>query len=138
ILELGGVAVPKQVASGDGTGVVPVDGASLAPILRGKAEQVRDPNEGYLLAETINLITGGSRHVGARNQTHKVACVNGTEGDACELFNLENDPLEEYPLPKPASCAAYANGTLQPPDPAWHYCRLIEVLQTQSFMAGGN
>jgi hypothetical protein len=64
-----------------------------------------------------------------------VTCVNGTDGDACEFFNVENDPLEEYPLAKPASCMPYTNGALEPSEPAWHYCRLIDVLKTQSFMA---
>jgi arylsulfatase A-like enzyme len=135
MLELGGLEVPKQVANSAGDGTVALDGVSLAPILLAGAKSVRDPNEGFLLAETINLMTGSSQHVGARNKRYKVTCVNGTDGDACEFFNVENDPLEEYALAKPASCMPYTNGALEPSEPAWHYCRLIDVLKTQSFMA---
>ena len=53
---------------------------------------------------------------------------------ACQFFNLAADPLEEYPLPKPENCSAYSNGTWTPADPRWHYCRLTEVVDKESFL----
>jgi len=133
ILELAGLDVPEEVSNSDGSGTVPLDAVSLAPILFNKASTVRNPNEGYVLTETENLMTGGTKMVGARNATYKVVCTEGT--DNCEFYNLADDPLEEYPLAKPDSCAGYTDGRWTPADPQWHYCRLTDVVATQSFLS---
>jgi hypothetical protein len=135
-LELAGLQTPKTVANSDGRGTESVDSVSLAPILFNKASTARDPNEGYVTAETVNLMTNGTREVGARNRNYKVVCRNSP--DACEFFNLEKDPLEEFPLARPASCDDYKSGKLTPTNPAWHYCRLNEVVRTRSFFKGSN
>ena len=132
-LTLAGLTVPKEVSKRDG-GLQPVDGVSLTPILFDKAAAVRDPNRGYLLTESLNLMTNSTRQVGARNATYKVVCTEKVNTSACQFFNLAADPLEEYPLPKPESCSAYSNGTWTPADPRWHYCRLTEVVDKESFL----
>jgi arylsulfatase A-like enzyme len=133
ILELAGLDVPEKVSNSEGSGTVPLDAVSLAPILFNKASTVRDPNEGYVLTETENLMTGGTKMVGARNATYKVVCTE--DADNCEFYNLADDPLEEYPLAKPGSCAGYTDGTWTSADPQWHYCRLADVVATQSFLS---
>jgi arylsulfatase A-like enzyme len=132
ILDLAGLETPTQVPNSEGTGTVALDGVSLAPVLFGKAPALRDPNEGYLLTETMNLMTNSSRHVGARNATYKLVCVNDAAN--CEFYNLAVDPLEEYPLERPDSCGDYSSGKWRPADRQWHYCRLLEVVETQSFL----
>ncbi len=133
ILELAGLTPPEKVPDSEGTGTVTLDSVSLTPILFNKASTVRDPNDGYTLTETENLMTGGTRMVGARNATYKVVCTNGMEN--CEFYNLVRDPLEEYPLTKPDNCSGYANGTWTPADPQWHYCRLTDVVAEYSFLS---
>lgn len=132
-LALAGVPVPTRVSNSDGSAEIPVDGVSLAPILLDQTQTVRDPNQGFVLTETENLMTGGTRMVGARNGTYKVVCTDGFGTDNCEFYNLIDDPLEEYPLAEPASCAAYAD-SLSPVDESWHFCRLAEVIEQRSFM----
>jgi len=132
ILELAGLDPPEKVPDSTGTGKVSLDGVSLSPILFDKAPAVRDPNEGYLLTETENLMTGGTKMVGARNATYKVVCTENT--DNCEFYNIIDDPLEEYPLTKPESCDGYKDGTWKPAARQWHYCRLVDVVATQSFL----
>jgi arylsulfatase A-like enzyme len=134
ILTLAGLTPPAEVPDRDGTRPVVVDGLSLTPILFDKAAAVRDPNQGYLLTESRNLMRNEVRQVGARNGTYKVVCTEKIDTNACEFYNLVTDPLEEYPLPEPDSCRAYSNDTWTPSDPRWHYCRLIEVIDTQSFL----
>jgi arylsulfatase A-like enzyme len=104
---------------------VALDSVSLTPILFGAASTVRDPNEGYLLTET-NYQT---YKVGARNATYKIVCSTNTSN--CAFYHLIDDPLEEYPLNKPSSCTDY-RGTWDTDDTEWHYCRLIEVVNTYS------
>jgi arylsulfatase A-like enzyme len=133
IMELAGLTPPKKVPDSEGTGTVTLDSVSLTPILFNKASTVRDPNDGYTLTETENLMTGGTKMVGARNATYKVVCTNGV--DNCEFYNLVSDPLEEYPLAKPDSCTGYTNGTWTPADPQWHYCRLTDVVARYSFLS---
>ena len=133
ILELARLTPPKNVSNSDGTGTVPVDAVSLAPILFNKAKASRDPNKGYILNENKNLMTGGTRWVGAQNATYKVVCIDSLNN--CTFYNLADDPLEEYPLPKPESCADYANGKWTPKDPQWHYCRLTDVVAKDSFLS---
>ena len=52
----------------------------------------------------------------------------------CTFYDLKDDPIEEYPLNKPASCDDYKSGKLTPAERAWHFCRLQEVLATKSFL----
>jgi arylsulfatase A-like enzyme len=135
ILGLAGLAAPANVPNSDGTGKVALDGVSLAPILFGQAAAVRDPSEDYLLAETLDLLKGSRKQVGARNATYKVVCTNGTGSDSCEFYNLVADPLEEYPLAKPERCSGYTQGAWTRSNPAWNYCRLTEIVRTRSFLA---
>jgi arylsulfatase A-like enzyme len=130
-LELAGLKAPTMVANSDGTAQEKVDGVSLAPLLFKRATTVRDPNQGYLLAETVNLMTNGTREAAARNARYKVVCRTP---DNCEFYDLVDDPLEEYPLARPASCSAFAAGTWTPANREWHYCRLTDVVATQTFM----
>jgi arylsulfatase A-like enzyme len=133
ILELAKLAPPKQVSDSKGTGMVPLDSVSLAPMLFNKAKTVRDPNNGYILTETKNLMTGGTQMVGARNASYKVVCTDSANN--CIFYNLINDPLEEYPLAKPDSCADYTTGRWTPKDMQWHYCRLTEIVAKDSFLS---
>jgi arylsulfatase A-like enzyme len=133
-LELAGLQVPDRVSNSEGNGTVPLAGMSLAPIVFGKASSVRDPDKGYLLTETHDLMRGGIREVGARNLTHKVLCTDGAAAANCEFYDLEQDPLEEYPLAKPDDCAGYTDGSWTPADPEWHFCRLTDVVARKSFL----
>ncbi|MBN1570304.1 MAG: sulfatase-like hydrolase/transferase [Acidobacteria bacterium] len=133
ILQLARLDPPKQVADSDGTGTVPLDAVSMSPILFDKARSVRDPNTGYILNENKNLMTGGTRWVGAQNATHKVVCIDSPSN--CTFYNLVDDPLEEKPLAKPDSCIGYTDGTWTPADPRWHYCRLTEVVSKYSILS---
>jgi arylsulfatase A-like enzyme len=135
ILTIGGVNVPDQVPTGDGAGLQAIDGVSLTPILFNQARTVRDPNQGFLLTESVDLMNNGKKQVGARNATYKVMCEENTLTANCAFFNLVADPLEEYPLSKPESCANYQNGTWTPTAPEWHFCRLQEVVAKESFLA---
>jgi hypothetical protein len=83
------------------------------------------------MTETIDLQRQGAREVGARNRDYKVVCKENA--DHCEFFNVARDPLEEFPLAKPDNCTAYKSGALKRTDPAWHFCRLNEVVRTKSF-----
>jgi len=133
-LSLAGLATPAEVSNSEGTGMLPLDSVSLTPILQGQADHVRDPDAGYLLTETSNLMTGGTLHLGARNASHKIVCIGGVNSEACEFYDLGADPLEEFPLPIPESCEAFESGTWTPADEPWHYCRLTEVVADHSFM----
>lgn len=135
ILELARLEVPKTVPNRAGNGTVAVDGVSLAPILFKGAKELRDPNKGYLLTETRNPIKNNQLQAAARNAKYKLLCIDGTAAANCTFYNLAKDPLEEYPLAKPASCAGYENGTWTPSAPDWHFCRLQQVLAKESFLA---
>jgi arylsulfatase A-like enzyme len=135
ILTLAGLTPPEKVSNRDGSGTLAVDGVSLTPILFNKATTVRDPNQGFLLTESLNLMAGTvPRQVGARNATYKVVCSLKVDAGSCEFFNLVNDPLEEYPLAKPESCDSSTAKGWSPADPPWHYCRLTEIVAKQSFL----
>jgi hypothetical protein len=136
ILELAGLVPPADVSNSDGTGTVPVDSVSLTPILFNKAKATRDADTGYILNENKNLMKNGTRWVGAQNATYKVVCIDSPSN--CEFFNLTNDPLEEYQLAKPESCADYVNGQWTPADPQWHYCRLTEIVAKESILSTDN
>jgi len=138
VLELAGLDVPKTVSNKTGDGTVALDSVSLTPILFKGAKGLRDPNKGYLLAETINPVMQNLRHAGARNAKYKIVCAENAQTASCTFYNLMDDPLEEYPLAKPDSCANYQNGTWTTAVPEWHFCRLQEVIAKESFMAVPN
>lgn len=135
ILTIAGLTPPESVPSSDGTATVRVDGVSLAPILFGETPAVRDPNDGYLLTETTNLLTGGTRHAAARNGAYKVVCTSEADANVCEFYDLRSDPLEEYPLEAPESCRDYDGGAWTPADAGWHYCRLRRLVEENSVLA---
>jgi arylsulfatase A-like enzyme len=134
-LQLAGLDSPTTVPNRDGSGTLDIDGVSLTPVLFDGATRVRDPDTGYLLTETINPIKRNARQAGARNARYKVICDENTTTASCTFFDLQADPLEEYPLPKPASCASHANGSWQPARQEWHFCQLQQVLAQKSFLA---
>ncbi len=134
ILELAGLEVPTEVAGSDAPGTVPLDARSLVPIMTQGVESVRDPDTDYVLTESSNLMTGGTNQVGARNARYKLVCTGSAAADDCEFFDLIDDPLEEFALEKPQSCAAYAAGQLGRQDRQWHFCRLQAVVAEQSFL----
>jgi len=121
ILDMAGVSVPTTNVSRTGA-VVGLDSRSLLPILRGASAAVRDPNEDYVLTET----SYGGNKAAVRNARYKLTC-NTTTLSSCGFYDLVSDPLEAYPLAKPASCTAYRT-TWTTASPSWHYCRLLEAL----------
>ena len=133
VLSLAGLNIPEQVSNSDGTGTVSLDGISLTPVLFEGKSAVRDPYKGYVLTESINLMTNGTPHIGARNRNYKLVCTGGNEPGNCQFYSLADDPLEEYPLPKPASCAGYADGSLTPVNQEWNFCRLMEVVKNYAY-----
>jgi arylsulfatase A-like enzyme len=141
ILELAGLEAPKTVPDRTGKGTETVDSVSFAPILFKGAKDLRDPNKGYMLAETVNPVSTvkpNLKQAAARNKTYKLICDENPETASCTFYNLVNDPLEEYPLEKPQSCENYKNGKWTTADPAWHFCRLQEVLTKESFLGQPN
>ena len=137
ILELAGLDVPQVVPNRYGTGNVALDSVSITPILFEDAKDLRDPDKGYMLAETINPVSTvkpNLKQVGARNKTYKLICDETPETANCVFYNLVDDPIEEYPLPKPDSCDDYKNGTWTTADPEWHFCRLQDVILHESFL----
>ncbi len=133
VLSLAGLEIPDKVNNSEGTGTVSLDAVSLAPVLFSGKDSVRDPDKGYVLTESINLMANGTPHIGARNKNYKLVCAGGNTPEYCEFYNLEDDPLEEYPLPKPESCAGYSEGSLTPASPEWNYCRLMEVVRDYAY-----
>ncbi len=133
-LALAGLDVPEKVNNSEGTGRVAVDSVSLTPALFDGKKNVRDPDKGYVLTEAINLMTGGTKHVAARNLKYKVVCKGKNGTDECEFYNLVDDPIEEYPLKNPENCDRYSNGKLSSKDPEWNYCRLMEVVDDYSYL----
>lgn len=134
ILDLARVPVPKKVPDRNGKMISP-DARSLAPVLFRGARQVRDPWRDYQLAETMNPVKNNMLHVAARNARYKVICANDTQAASCEFYDLVEDPLEEYPLARPASCDAYQAGKLKVTLPEWSYCHLHEVLAKESILS---
>jgi arylsulfatase A-like enzyme len=133
ILDLAGVPIPQQVPDKDGKMIRP-DGVSLRPVLFDGAKQLRDPYMGYQLAETMNPVKQNMLSVAARNTRYKVLCSNDSNDANCEFYDLVDDPLEEYRLPKPASCADYGKAMKQS-SAEWSYCRLHEVLAKESILS---
>jgi len=134
VLALAGLDVPEEVSNSEGTGNVSLDSVSLTPVLFNGKSCVRDPDKGYVLTESVNLMTQGTKHVGTRNLKYKIVCAGGIEGSNCSFYNLEDDPLEEYPLEKPDSCEKYTDNTWTPEAPEWNYCRLMEVVKEKSYI----
>ncbi len=135
-LALAGLEIPEEVNNSEGTGKISLDSVSLTPILFDGKDSVRDPDKGYVLTESVNLMTNGTQHAGARNAKYKVVCAGGIEGSNCLFYNIKEDPLEEYPLDIPAGCEKYADNSWTPENPEWHYCRLMEVIREDSYLNG--
>jgi arylsulfatase A-like enzyme len=132
-LALAGLKIPERVNNSDGACTESLDGVSLTPVLFEGKNFVRDPDKGYVLTESVNLMTEGTPHIGAHNKKYKLVCTGGNEPGNCGFYDLENDPLEEYPLSKPDSCAGYADGRLTPANQEWNYCRLMEVVRDYAY-----
>ncbi len=130
ILDLAGVPVPRQVAGDPAGPTRPLDGRSLFPILRGKTAAVRDPWDDVVSTQSTNLLADSIKVVGVRNATYKLTCTKSI--DACEFYDIARDPLEQYPLARPASCAAA--GALPKSDLVWNYCRLLREVRTRTIM----
>ncbi len=128
VLDLAGLEAPEMVPDVTGDGLVSLDSLSLSPILFGQADHVRDPLHDTLVTETVNLMTGGTLHTAVRNASHKLVCKGGILSENCQFYDLTSDPLEEYPLPIPASCDLYTQGSWSPTNREWHYCLLSEAL----------
>lgn len=134
ILDLAGARVPATVPNGRGDGTVSPDSVSLVPILFGGAAAVRHPDQGAVISEAVNPLAGDTRQAAAKNAVYKLLCTEGTQTAHCSFYDLVDDPLEEYPLPKPSSCLAFSNGTWTPADREWHFCSLQQELATRSFL----
>lgn len=134
VLELAGLKPTPRVPDRTGQGTVALDSVSLKPVLLGKARAVRDPDQGYVLAENINPLQRNARQVAARNARYKLICTNGKQAGDCVFYDLIADPLEEYPLDKPAGCAGTATAGRKPLPPDWHFCRLLAVIDKESFL----
>lgn len=135
-LSIAGLEVPKAVNDSEGKGEVALDSMSITPILFNDKNSARDPNKGYVLTECVNLLTNGTQNVGARNAKYKIVCAGGIEDTNCSFYNIEDDPLEEYPLDKPTGCEKYTDNSWTPENPEWHYCRLMEVVREDSYVNG--
>jgi arylsulfatase A-like enzyme len=134
ILDLAGLPVPKAVPDRKGAMVKP-DGLSLTPLLFRGAKRLRDPVRDFQLTETMNPVRQNMLHVGARNQRYKLICANDAQPEHCEFYDLDEDPLEEYPLRAPASCEGYRQGGMKTASAQWSYCRLHEAIATQSILS---
>jgi arylsulfatase A-like enzyme len=134
ILDLAHLPQAKTVSNSAGDAKVTSDSISLAPILLGKAKAVRDPVNGVLLTEDQDLMRDNVNVVGARNKDWKLVCA--TSPDNCAFYNLVDDPLEEYPLPKPGDCDG-APTLAKRDDPRWNYCHLDRAVATESILSPG-
>jgi arylsulfatase A-like enzyme len=134
MLDLAGLEIPKMVPDRAGHLVKP-DGLSLTPLLFHGAKQLRDPVKDFQLTETMNPVKQNMLQVAARNQRYKVLCANDAAPEHCEFYDLVDDPIEEYPLPRPASCEGYARGTLKTTTAQWSYCRLHEAIAKESILS---
>jgi arylsulfatase A-like enzyme len=133
-LALAGLQSPARVSNSEGTGMINLDAVDLTPLLHQQSDHIRDPDAGFLLTETSNLMTGGTLHLGARNASHKIVCIGGVNEEACEFFDLDADPLEEFPLDIPASCDAFDDGSWTSADEPWHYCQLVNVVNEHGYL----
>jgi arylsulfatase A-like enzyme len=131
ILQLAGLTPPHLVPASSGDNWIPLDGMSLAPILKGQASRVRDPVRDVVMTEDSDLMKQGVYVAGARNGQWKLVCAK--KADNCAFYNLANDPLEEYPLPRPANCADAQRA--KPEQPAWNYCYLQDAVAKRSILS---
>jgi arylsulfatase A len=141
VLTLAGLTPPVEVPNIGSPGTMTVDAVSLAPIIYGSASAARDPDTGYTLTESENLMSYPRNIVvGARNRTYKVIAKRNTTApynEAYEFYNLVDDPLEEDKLEGPdyipADCSAYWDDPdPDKVDPRWNYCRLRKVIDEKS------
>lgn len=135
ILDLAGLEIPETVPNMNGDGEVVLDSVSVMPVVFDETKTARDPDTGYLLAETVNPLQDELRQAAVRNATHKIICNESANTENCLFYSLADDPLEEYPLDKPESCSDYENGNWTPAAEQWHFCRLLEVMATESFLS---
>jgi len=84
-----------------------------------------------LITEDSDLMKQGIYVAGARNAKWKLVCASKVGN--CRFYNLADDPLEEYPLPKPGGCAA--DMPARPNDPAWNYCYLEAAIARRSILS---
>jgi len=134
VLELAGLDVPATVPDRN-AGKVKVDGKSFAPVLLKNAQQTRDPLRDALVVDVVNPTKQNLRQSAARNARYKVLCTGTAATADCEFYDLVEDPLEEYKLPRPASCDPYQKGSSQPQTREWNFCRLQEVLAKESALS---
>lgn len=127
IMQLAGLTVPDRVSGGLAGGTIPLAGRSLEPVLFDGAASVRDAETDVVLTESVNLLTGGTRVVGIRNERFKLVCEDRAED--CTFFNLAADPLEQYPIEQPANCPAPGSS-----DAERNYCILRSALARQSIL----
>ncbi len=136
IAEVAGATPPMSVPNRAGDAMLPLDSMSLVPILSGNVQDVRDPDTGYVIAQGRTPLAGNRAQAAIRNATYKLLCTRSDNDskESCQFYNLVVDPLEEFPLPAPASCEAVAD---VPPsaDEAWHYCHLMNVMLTETVLA---
>jgi arylsulfatase A-like enzyme len=131
ILDMAKLPVPAKVADETGARTIPLDGRSLLPILRGKTSSIRDPWSDFVVTESTNLMRESIKVVGIRNAKYKLTCTRDVA--ACEFYDIAGDPLEQYPLAKPASCSGYKS--LAKSDPTWSYCRMMDEVREGSILA---
>lgn len=132
VLELAGFVPAETVSNSAGDGQVALDSVSLKPILMGDATAVRDPVKDVILTESTNLMRESIKVVGARNGRFKIACTKTMED--CALYDLADDPLEEYPLDRPASCPA-DSALPAVDDPQANYCYLMGIAARDSIFS---
>ena len=136
IAELGGATPPQTVPDREGDNMIPLDSVSLMPILSGQQEAVRDPEAGYVIAQGSTPLAGNRLQAAVRNAGYKVLCTRSDSGvdNGCLFYDLAADPLEEYPLAMPATCAF--DGTApRPGNEAEQYCYLRHVIETETILA---
>ena len=136
IAELGGATPPQSVPNREGDAMIPIDSVSLLPILNGQQQDVRDPLADYVITQGSSPLAGNRLQVAVRNGQYKVLCTrtDSGRGNGCQFYDLTADPLEEYPLSMPTTCA-YDGTASGPGDEAGHYCYLKHVIETRSILA---
>jgi len=127
-MEIGGLSPMTQNVDRNGA-TVNSDSVSLAPILFGDPVTfVRDPNSDFIITENGNT-------AGARNGFYKVICKSNFFSKTWEFYNLIDDPLEETKINTTGvECSAYGTDYM-PSQWQWHYCRLREVIETESIIS---
>ncbi len=133
IAEAAGARLPTRVPNRAGDGLLALDSVSLLPIMLGNRQEVRHPDLGYVIAQGNSPLAGNRMQASVRNARYKLLCTRSESGgdEGCEFYNMITDPLEEYPLPAPASCENHTLATPQS-DEAWQYCFLKNVMDTET------